>query len=166
LEKVMDLEKKQLAEGHAVHTMRMYVHFGDVDHAGILYYPKLFHYAHLAYEDFLRKLPSWSLPSCFNLQGVGTPVVSAEASFHGPLAHGEKIAIEVVVERVGQRSFTLGFRLCDDASMSVRARIRVIHAIVSQATFQSIPIPDELREFLEKKPTGAQVIPLANDEIE
>ena len=142
------VKEQEIAAGPAAHTLWMFVHFGDVDHAGILYYPKMFHYAHLAYEDYLRGLPGWSLPDCFNLQLVGTPVVSTESTFLGPLAHGEKIAVEVVVERVGQRSFTLGFRLCDADSMAVRARIRVVHAVVSLETFQSIPIPEELRGYL------------------
>ena len=140
-------EKSLLAEGKTRHEMRMHVHFGDVDHAGILYYPRMFHYAHLAYESWLRTCPGWSLPDCFHHQKVGTPVVSTEASFHGPLAHGERITIEVVVERVGSRSFTLGFRLCDQDTGGIRARIRVVHAVVSLETFQSMEIPGELRTF-------------------
>ena len=142
-------EKSLLAEGLTRHELRMHVHFGDVDHAGILYYPRMFHYAHLAYESWLRTCPGWSLPDCFHYQKVGTPVVSTEASFHGPLAHGERVTIEVVVERVGSRSFTLGFRLCDQDSGAIRARIRVVHALVSLETFQSMEIPEEFRLFLE-----------------
>jgi len=153
------MEKKSadapLASGETRHSLRLHVHFGDVDHAGILYYPRMFHYAHLAYEDWLRTCPGWSLPDCFHYQKIGTPVVSTEAGFHGPLAHGERVLVELVVERVGSRSFTLGFRLCDEDSGAVRARIRVVHAMVSLETFQSIEIPTELRTFLVGEEKGA-----------
>ena len=159
-------KNQEIAVGPTAHTLWMFVQFGDVDHAGILYYPKMFHYAHLAYEDYLRGLPGWSLPDCFNLQHIGTPVVSTESTFLGPLAHGEKVAVEVVVERVGQRSFTLAFRLCDADSMAVRARIRVVHAIVSLETFQSIPIPEPLRNYLSPEEAEGEAPDLVGNDVD
>ena len=96
-----------LAEGPVRHRFRTRVDFGDVDHAGILYYPRMFHFAHLAYEDFLRGSGEYSLPNCFRLHRLGTPVVSTRAQFLGPLAHGEQVEIEVIVCKLGKRSFTL-----------------------------------------------------------
>lgn len=143
-----------LAEGKARHVASMRVSFGDVDHAGILYYPRIFHYAHKAYEEWLDTQPNWQLPELFRTHRVGTPVVTAEATFHGPLAHGEKVDVEVVVEKVGTRSFTLGFRLCDRETNTIRARVRVVHAMVSMDTFSSVAIPDGLRVVLEGPKKG------------
>ena len=142
-------ESRILAEGPVRHRFRTRVDFGDVDHAGILYYPKMFHYAHLAYEDFLRGSGSYSLPNCFRQHRIGTPVVSTQAQFQGPLAHGERVEIEVVVCRLGVRSFTLGFRLCDAEDGAVRARLEVVHAVVDMNAFRSCEIPDALRTYME-----------------
>ncbi len=139
----------EIATGNARHTACVRVPFADVDHAGIVYYPKIFHYAHLAYEDWLRTFPQYSLDKMMTRERIGTPVITSEAVFQGPIAHGEMLDIEVVVERVGNRSFSLGYRLCDRESGAIRARVKVVHALVSMDSFESIPIPDALRTFLE-----------------
>ena len=34
---------------------RVKVRFGDIDRAGIAYYPNLYHYCHIAFEDFFEE---------------------------------------------------------------------------------------------------------------
>lgn len=141
-----------------LHVFRKRVDFGDVDHAGILYYPKMFHYAHLAYEDWLRSIPGWSLPDFFQSHRLGTPVVQTSASFEGPLAHGERVHIEMKVTRLGERSFSLEFGLFDEESMTRRATVRVTHAMVSMETFQAVAIPEPLRAQMASSLSGREEV--------
>ena len=139
----------EIATGVSRHVTGVRIPFSDVDHAGIVYYPKIFHYAHLAYEDWLRTSPRYRLDKMLTEERIGTPVITSEAVFQGPIAHGEMVDVELCVEHVGKRSFSLGYRLCDRESGAIRARVKVVHALVSMESFESIAIPDALRTFLE-----------------
>ncbi|MGB0679212.1 MAG: acyl-CoA thioesterase, partial [Polyangiales bacterium] len=56
------------------------VHFADVDHAQVVYYPRFFDFFHRAFEAFLRA-QGHSLRHIIDVDGVGLPVVHAEADY-------------------------------------------------------------------------------------
>ncbi len=149
-------EARELATGPRRFRSQQRVRFGDVDHAGIVYYPRILHYCHLAYEDWLIEA-CMGLHELIGIRRYGTPVVSLQSSFHAPLAHGDLLHVEVSVERVGARSFILGYRVISAALDRVCARMEVTHASVDLEGFRSVPIPQDLRDLFEeplKSPEG------------
>jgi len=142
-------ESGELATGARRFRFQQRVRFGDVDHAGIVYYPRILHYCHMAYEDWLIE-ECIGLHELIGIRRYGTPVVSLSSSFHAPMAHGDLIHVEVTVERVGVRSFILGYRVISAALETVCARMEVTHASVDLETFQSVPIPPDLRAMFEE----------------
>ena len=79
------------------------VRFGDVDHAGIVYYPQFFIYFHEAFEDFFEH-NGHSYSELLNVRRLGFPTVHIEADYQAPLQYGDALDVEVSVPRVGDSS--------------------------------------------------------------
>jgi 4-hydroxybenzoyl-CoA thioesterase len=125
------------------------VRFGDVDHAGIVYYPKYFIYFHEAFEDFFNEsgLPYHEV---LDVRRVGFPTVHTETDFKAPLRYGDSLDLEVTVKRVGNKSATfhyVGYRHRDGV-LACTADITV--ACVEMGTWKSQPFPDFLRELFAR----------------
>lgn len=129
------------------------VRFGDEDHAQIVYYPRFFHYFHVAFEEFFDRQ---GIPyrQCLD-EGVGWPAVHAEADFRRPLRFGDELAIEVRVSRIGRTSATfeyVGTRV-GDGEPSVQGKVVVV--CLDLRTFRARDIPAKYRALFERHVTGA-----------
>ncbi len=127
-------------------TTRLTVRFGDCDLAGIVYYPRLFHFLHVAFEDFFS--------SCLKvkyrdvLQRVAFPAVHVESDFRAPLPYGSEVQITCRTFRVGSSSAEFSFDARrDDGARAFAARIVVV--AVDPRTLRPIPLPDDLRQGFE-----------------
>jgi YbgC/YbaW family acyl-CoA thioester hydrolase len=90
----------------------MPVRFADVDHAGIVYYPRFFHYFHTAFEEFFReRLGSRSYVALLDEDRIGFPAVSAQCDYKAPLRFGDTMAIDMSLDRMGERSITFRYRV-------------------------------------------------------
>jgi 4-hydroxybenzoyl-CoA thioesterase len=123
------------------------VPFSDVDHAGIVFFPRVFTYCHLAYEAWYHTAMSEPFSTTFQSGGVATPVVATDATFESPMRHGDHIVLNIHGERIGNRSFTLGYRISGTDGV-YRCTIRVTHAAVSYPTFAGIELPESFRTAL------------------
>jgi 4-hydroxybenzoyl-CoA thioesterase len=125
------------------------VRFGDVDHAGIVYYPRFYIYFHEAFEDLfnLSGMPYFEL---LDKQRVGFPTVHVETDFKKPLRYGDSLDIELSVNRFSERSVTMryqGYRH-RDGELSVTALTTL--ACVDMDSFKPRPIPPYLRELFTR----------------
>ena len=57
---------------------RLSVRFGDIDHAGIVYYPRFLHYFHVALEEFFSRRLGRPYHRCLDDERVGLPTVRLE----------------------------------------------------------------------------------------
>ena len=122
------------------------IRFSDEDHARIVYYPRFFHFFHVAFEDFFD---SEGVPyrRCLD-EGVGWPAVHAEADFESPVRFGDELEIAVDVARLGRTSATFQYAGSVGGRPAVRGKIVV--ACIDMATMRSQPIPDRYRTVFEK----------------
>jgi 4-hydroxybenzoyl-CoA thioesterase len=139
----------------------MPVRFADVDHAGIVYYPRFFHYFHTAFEELFRaRMGSRGYVALLDEQRIGFPAVSTQCDYKAPLRFGDIMAIEVSLERMSERSVTLRYRVyrCpepgpdgeagDPASDGVlAAEGTTTSAVVDLDAFRATPIPAHLRQL-------------------
>src|SRR6185312_15886906 len=78
------------------------VRFADVDHAGIVYYPRFFHMFHLAFEELWRaRMGARAYSELLDRERVGFPAVKAECEFRAPLRFGEDAEIQLTISRLG-----------------------------------------------------------------
>ena len=125
------------------------VRFGDVDHAGIVYYPRYFIYFHEAFEDFFNA-NGHPYHEVLDDKRIGFPTVHIDSDYKAPLRYGDSLDIELTVTRIGEKSATfryLGYRH-RDGKLACDAKITV--ACVNMDTFVSLPWPDFIRELFAR----------------
>jgi 4-hydroxybenzoyl-CoA thioesterase len=132
----------------------MPVRFADVDHAGIVYYPRFFHFFHVAFEELWRaRVGPRAYSELIDRDRVGFPAVRAECSFAAPLRFGDTAEIEVTVARLGGKSITFRYRIYRAATpeqpRTPSAEGTVVCAVVDLARFVAIAVPERVIALLE-----------------
>ena len=122
------------------------VRFGDLDPAGVAYYPNLVHYLHIAFEDFFSGHLGRSYPAVI-AEGLGFPTVKLEMEYETPVRYGEPLDITVAVEHVGRTSMHVRYEGRVGDRIAFRARNVVV--AVNLKTFEKTSIPDWLRTRLQ-----------------
>ncbi|ACY14737.1 acyl-CoA thioesterase [Haliangium ochraceum] len=135
----------------------MPVRFDDVDHAGIVYYPRFFHFFHIAFEEFFReRMGARSYVALLDQRRIGFPAVSASCDYRAPLRFGDTMAIEMTAMRLGARSITCRYRVsrAPDAEGGdgegggeavLAAEGQITSAVVDLEAFRATSLPDDLR---------------------
>ena len=134
------------------------VRFGDVDHAGIVYYPRFFVYFHEAFERFFDENGHPYQP-LLDDRRLGFPTVHIETDYKAPIKYGDKLDIEFSVDHVGTKSGVfryVGYRHRDGREAVVA---KITSACVDMNTFRAVDIPDDLRalfmRFARPTPSAA-----------
>ena len=131
------------------------VRFADVDHAGIIFFAKIFEYCHCALED-LQRQAGIPLESFFSeARRLGAPLVDARAAFYAPFRHGVLMRVEVGFEKLGERSVHTRFR-CFLEDGKLGAEVRFVQSFIDTATFRSRSIPDDVRAALAPYAIGTR----------
>ena len=120
--------------------------FADTDASGRIHNAAIFRYFEAAEAEFLRdaRIPY----SYIDTLGVNYPRVHVEADFTGPLVDDDLMNIAVRVERLGDRSFTLGFDVV--VGETLRARGKIVICCMDPATERSCAVPAALLEVLKQ----------------
>ena len=130
-------------------TFSLPVRFADVDHAGIVYYPRFFHYFHVAFEELWRtKIGPKAYSDIIDNQRIGFPAVRAECDFKAPLRFGDTAEIEVSIPRLGAKSITFRYRIFRAGDRALCAEGQVITAVVDLAKFVAVAVPDHVADML------------------
>ncbi len=127
------------------YTASIKVRFGDIDHAGIAYYPNLYHYFHIAFEEFFEHYLGTPYPTALDTERLGFPTVRVQTDFLRPIRYGDTLDITMVVPRLGGSSVDLEFtavRRGDDAPC-IRSRHTLV--AVDMDTFRPRAIPEPYR---------------------
>jgi 4-hydroxybenzoyl-CoA thioesterase len=129
------------------------VRFADIDHAGIVYFPRFFHFFHLAFEEMWRaRLGARAYVSLLDDDRLGFPAVRAECDYRAPLRFGDLAEIELRVLRLGRTSVTFGYRVYKaaegDAPRTLAAEGQTVSAIVDLERFAAVEPPAKVRELL------------------
>src|SRR5438093_5364199 len=133
---------------------RIKVRFGDIDHAGIAYYPNLYHYCHVAFEEFFEEFVGVSYPRLIEEEGIGFPTVRVESYFRRPIKYGDILEICVGVTRLGESSVNFEFRATRAGEGELRFATSHILVAVDMVTLKPVRIPERLREAFLR--AGAQ----------
>lgn len=129
------------------------VRFSDVDHAGIVYYPRFFHLFHLAFEELFReRIGPRAYLDVLDRRRVGFPAVRAEADYRSPLRFGDTVDVEVTVPRLGKKSITFRYRVWRAAEADrprvLAAEGQVVCAVTDLRQFVAVDVPEDIRALL------------------
>ncbi len=126
------------------------IRFGDIDRAGIVYYPRFLHYFHVALEEFFISQLNIEYHEIIEKHRIGLPTVHLETDFSKPFSYGDDIEVEVLVQNVGNTSITFGYRVFKKGDVEPRIVGQNVTVCLNMDTFKKMEIPDWLRQRLEK----------------
>lgn len=126
------------------------VEWGDADPAGIVYYPRYFHWFAVG---TMALLAGWRVPfaELFRQQSTGLPVIEAHARFLAAVSFEEQLEVESVVAEVRTRAFRLEHTVWRASQRiaegyEVRGWQRIDRDHPHQVTL--LPIPSDLAAWL------------------
>ena len=130
-----------------VFTTQQTVRFGDVDPAGIVYYPKIFDLVHQAFEDVWDVHVGKRYYHLMHEQRLGFPLVHSEVDFVSPMRFGDRPVVRVTCGKLGESSMEMHYVFEVDGRRCVDARMTVV--CVELASLEPTPIPAEYRSRFE-----------------
>lgn len=134
-------------------THEVTVRFNEVDRAGIAFFGRVFEWCHEAYEE-LFATAGLRIRDMFEKESWAMPLVHAEADYRRPMRLGDRLAIEVRLERLGRRSLSLAYTVRGAEGGApdedVRATARLVHAFVELDRFAPREVPDKVRDALAR----------------
>ena len=131
-------------------TAEIKVRFADVDHAQIVYYPRFFHYFHVAFEELFEQRFGRTYPQVLDDEHVGFPAVHSEADYRAAARYGDVLRIGTTCMRLGTRSVTLRYRAVRAADGVECAEGRVTCACVDLRDFTPMDVPERYRAFFTR----------------
>jgi len=120
------------------------VRFSDVDRAGIAYYPRVIHWAHVAFEEFFEHFCGVPYATVLEKENLGFPAVALKTDFIRPCRFGEVLTVQVSLARIGRSSSTFRYVMVGPAG-DERVRALVTVVCVRLDTLEPTPLPEPYR---------------------
>ena len=129
------------------YTIEDRVRWGDVDAARIIFYGAYIRFFEIAETELFRAV---GLPHSvmFDEIDVWLPRVHLECDFHHAARLDDLLEVSVYVGRFGNKSVRLDFEVRRKGDELLIASAHFVLASVRRDTFETVPIPDELRSRL------------------
>jgi 4-hydroxybenzoyl-CoA thioesterase len=135
---------------------QMKVCFGDIDYAGIVYYPRFLHYFHVTLEEFFEKEIGINYPTILEKHRLGFPTVHLKTDFRQPLRYGDIIEIEIKVVHVGKTSVRWAYKARRTSDEQVVVEGENVTVSLHMDTFEKIETPEWLKQDLLKYQQGCR----------
>ncbi len=127
------------------------IRFGDIDRAGIVYYPRFMHYFHVALEEFFASELGIEYHEMVETHRIGLPTVHLETDFSRPFSYGDNIEVEVSVLKIGHSSIVFGYRVFKQGECDPRITGHNVTVCLDMDSFKKLEIPDWFRQLLERQ---------------
>ena len=133
------------------HTTTVPVRWGDVDAAGIVFYPRFYEWYDLACENLFTTLDMpW--PRLFPEHGiVGVPIVESGARFTSPARYGDTLAIRATVVWLKERTFRMEYAITvGERAIATGFEVRawVKRPTTPGGRLEAVAIPDAVAQRL------------------
>ena len=123
------------------------VRWGDVDAARIIFYGAYIRFFEIA-ETELFRAAGLSYGRMFDELDVWLPRAHLECDFRRAAQLDDLLEVAVYVGRVGTKSIRLNFEVRRNGEAEIVAEAHFVLVAVRRNTFESVPLPEELRRRL------------------
>lgn len=130
-----------------MYKYRTDIRLHHTDAAGVVFFANFFVLAHDCYESFLQE--SIPIGSVLEENKFTVPIVHTDADYLATLRVSQTITIEMTLNKLGKRSFELGY-VFKDQDGEVVANITTVHVFLSKDAPQPAEMPQSLRKVLEQ----------------
>jgi acyl-CoA thioester hydrolase len=123
------------------------VRWGDVDAARIIFYGSYIRFFEIAETELFRAV---GLPygQVFDKLNIWLPRAHLECDFRRAAQLDDLLEVSVFVGRVGTKSLRLDFEVRRNGEEEIIADAHFVLVAVRQGTFESVPVPEELKRRL------------------
>ena len=132
---------------HKKFTIEERVRWGDVDAARIIFYGAYIRFFEIAETELFRAV-GLHYGTMFDEMKIWLPRVHLECDFHRAARLDDLLEVSVYVGRFGTKSMRLNFEVRRRSTEELVATAHFVLAAVHQETFETVPVPTELREKL------------------
>jgi YbgC/YbaW family acyl-CoA thioester hydrolase len=129
------------------YTIEERVRWGDVDAARIIFYGAYIRFFEFAETELFRAV-GLSYGVMFDELDIWLPRVHLECDFHQAAQLDDLLEVSVYVGNFGNKSMRLDFEVRRKGEAAIIADAHFVLAAVRRDTFETVRIPDELRERL------------------
>jgi 4-hydroxybenzoyl-CoA thioesterase len=133
------------------YTTTIIVRFGDVDSAGIVYYPRYPHYLHVGMERFFEEALGVDYAELTVERKFGLPTVRLEVDYRRPFRYGDRILMDIEIGSIGTTSVEWLYTLRSAGEETPRATARTVTVASDLERLAKVPVPDWLRSGLEAR---------------
>jgi YbgC/YbaW family acyl-CoA thioester hydrolase len=132
---------------HKKFTIEERVRWGDVDAARIIFYGAYIHFFEFAETELFREV-GLAYGKMFDELRIWLPRVHLECDFRRAARLDDLLEVSVYVGRFGTKSMKLNFEVRRKNEDGLIATAHFVLAAVDQETFETVPIPAEMRDRL------------------
>jgi YbgC/YbaW family acyl-CoA thioester hydrolase len=132
---------------HQIFTIEERVRWGDVDAARIIFYGAYIHFFELAETEFFRSV-GLAYGTMFDELGIWLPRVHLECDFYRIARLDDLLEVSAYIGRFGTKSMKLNFGVRRKGERELTAKAHFVLASVQQDTFETVALPEVLREKL------------------
>lgn len=124
------------------------VRFGDVDPAGIVYFPKIYDFIHQVFEELWDVHVGKRYYHLLAEDHIGFPLVHSEVDFQHPLHFGDRPIVRVSCFKLGNSSLGLRYAFSVGDVQCLEAKMTTV--CVELENLKSRRIPDNYRRRFEQ----------------
>ncbi|PXW74457.1 4-hydroxybenzoyl-CoA thioesterase [Blastomonas natatoria] len=133
-------------------VLELPVRFAHVDAAGIVFYPRYFEMLNAAVEQYFADIVGVDFRQMHLDRHIGVPTVHLEADFAVPSRLGDRLSIDLIVDKVGRSSCAIRYviRCADEVRMRASATLVCMDLVKASA----VPWPDDMRARMLVEASG------------
>ena len=131
-------------------TYPIRIHFGQIDAAMIVFYPRYFEMINETVETWFREELDYSFPKMHGEKSCGVPTVDIHAKFLKPVRLEQVIDWTLCIKKLSSRSVTLNIAAVVEGEVHVTAETVLVHVnIDGEEAIGSAAWPDDVRAKME-----------------
>lgn len=122
-------------------TVKRRINFYDCDPAGIIFYSRVFEFAHSAYEQIIQSIEKEE--DYWNNNKYVVPIIKSESTYVKPMKYGDEITINVKVSELRTSSFELAYNMLN-ADGELLCSVKTVHVFVDKKSWEKMEMPKNI----------------------
>lgn len=127
-------------------TIKRRINFYDCDPAGIIFYSRVFDFAHSAYEQIIQSIEKEE--DYWNNDKYVVPIIKSESTYVKSMKYGDEIIINANVSELRSSSFELTYTM-ENAAGELLCSVKTVHVFVDKKSWEKIDIPEKIKKGLK-----------------
>lgn len=127
-------------------SIKRRVNFYDCDPAGIIFFSRVFDFAHSAYEQLIQSIKKDE--DYWNNDKYVVPIIKSNSTYLKPIKYGDNITINMSINELRSSSFELSYEMIS-AESELLCSVKTVHIFVDKKSWKKIGIPENIKNELE-----------------